>query len=106
MPPRKKVNPPAEQGPISPPSPTPPSSDWNEWSLHTGENLPNHTKSLIGHGRFVTVGVPGRVLFRTREEVYRFCAWALHYADTFLPHDTDLEEQDHLTFEEFRATTE
>jgi hypothetical protein len=59
----------------------------NEFALHTGQNLPNHTSSLEGRGKFVRVGYPAPVIFRSKQEVYRFCAYALSMAET-LPDET------------------
>lgn len=53
----------------------------NEYSLHTGANLPNHTATLAGRGKFVTVGVPDAPVFRTKQSVYRFCAYLLSMAE-------------------------
>lgn len=53
----------------------------NEYALMTGQNLPNHTMTAQGKGRFVKVGFPAVPVFRTRQQVYRFCAYALSLAD-------------------------
>jgi hypothetical protein len=67
----------------------------NEFSLITGTNMANHSTALAGRAKFVKVGIPIPV-FRTKQEVYRFCAYALALAET-LPH----EGGEH-TFEEVR----
>lgn len=51
----------------------------NQFAVHTGQNLENHSKSLAGRGKFVKPGVP--VLdFRTKQEVFRFAAHLLTQA--------------------------
>lgn len=77
------------------PSETEPAIDTtNTYAIQTGENLPNHTTSLTGRGRFVKTGIAKPVIFRTRQEAYRFCAWVLALAEV-LPN-----EDDYSTFEE------
>ena len=53
----------------------------NEYALMTGQNLPNHTMTAVGKGRFVKVGFPSVPTFRTRQQAFRFCAYALLLAD-------------------------
>lgn len=65
----------------------------NEYAIGSGTNLPNHTTTLAGRGNFVQFGM-GPKAFRTRQEVYRVCAWLLTAADT-LP-----DEDEEHTFEE------
>lgn len=59
----------------------PPVNTLNEFVLMAGENLPNHTTTLAGRGKFVASGAQRPPQFRTKQEVYRFCAWALLMAD-------------------------
>ncbi len=49
----------------------------NEYMFHMGQNLPNHTVAANGRARFVRVGRGDPPTFRTKQEVFRFCAWAL-----------------------------
>lgn len=51
----------------------------NEFMLVSGRNLPNHTMSMQGKGQYVQVGrgAGTPLCFRTKQEIYRFCAWAL-----------------------------
>lgn len=49
----------------------------NEFVLGLGRNLPNHSESMNGRGNFVKVQSYKPVVFRTKQEVYRFCSWAL-----------------------------
>lgn len=66
----------------------------NEWMLSYGSNMDNHSYTLAGRGKFVKVGRPDTVIFRTQQEIYRFCAHLMAQA-VLLPH----EEGEH-TFEE------
>lgn len=72
----------------------------NEYALQQGENLPNHTASLAGRGKFVKIGLAKPVIFRTRQEAYRFCGWALSLAE-MLPN----EDGSH-SFEDVREAIE
>jgi hypothetical protein len=55
----------------------------NDFAVGAGENLPNHAQSLKGRGKFVRAAIPTvPLIFRTRQEVFRFCAYALAMADT------------------------
>jgi hypothetical protein len=57
-----------------------PINTMNEYIMVAGENLANHSTSLVGRGRFVR---PSTLpTFRTRQEAYRFCAYALLMSDT------------------------
>lgn len=53
----------------------------NEYALSAGTNLPNHSTSLSGRGKFVKAGIPTPPCFRTKQEVYRFCVYALILAE-------------------------
>lgn len=81
-------NPPAE--------PEVPINTVNEHVLMTGQNMPNHTTSLAGLGNFIKVGAqtPNGLLFRTKQSVYRFCAYAILMSDA-LP-----DEEGEHTFEQ------
>lgn len=67
-----------------------PKSD-NEFGVLAGENLPNHTTSLQGLGRFVRVAI-GNPTVRTRQGAYRLAAHILAKAQT-LPHETEEGEE-------------
>ena len=67
----------------------------NEFILTGGQNLPNHSQTIKGLGKFVKVGVPSVVLFRTRQAAYRFAAWLLCMADT-LPDEPGEHEFDEI----------
>lgn len=65
----------------------------NDWALHAGENLPNHSKSLIGRGKFVKQGMQEVPTFRTRQEAYRYAAWLVSMAE-ILPDEEGCETHD------------
>lgn len=58
----------------------------NEYMIQAGENLPNHTTSLTGRGKYVKVGIGKPMTFRTRQEAYRVCAWIMSMVD-ILPNE-------------------
>ena len=43
----------------------------NEFGLVSGENMPNHTASMRGRGKFVMATTPVPFIIRTRQEAYR-----------------------------------
>jgi len=53
----------------------------NEYVVVSGTNLPNHSTSLEGRGKFVKVasGVPP--VCRTKQQVFRLCAWLMSMAE-------------------------
>lgn len=53
----------------------------NQFALQVGENLPNHTMSALGMGRFIRTGVNGPLVFRTKQSVYRMCAYLMIMAE-------------------------
>lgn len=57
----------------------------NDYALHAGKNLPNHSTSMAGLGKFVTQGVPTVPLFRTKQDAYRYAAWLCTLAEVVLP---------------------
>lgn len=71
----------------------------NEFALHAGTNLPNHSTTLDGRGKFVRTGAE-RPVFRTRQSAYRFAAWLLAMAER-LP-----DEEDAVTFDQVREAVE
>lgn len=68
----------------------------NDYALNAGQNLANHSTSLAGRGKFVRVGMPIPVVFRTKQAAYRFAAWLLALAEA---HDLPDEDGAH-TFEQ------
>jgi hypothetical protein len=69
----------------------------NEYMIHYGENLPNHSTSLNGRGKFVKIGMQTPPVFRTKQEAYRFCSYILAMAP-LLP-----DEPGNHTYEEVEA---
>lgn len=66
----------------------------NKFAIQVGENLPNHSTSLIGRAKFVKPGIGIMPIFRTKQEAFRFCAWVMALA-AVLP-----DEDGAHTFEE------
>lgn len=66
----------------------------NQFGLSVGENLPNHTLSQQGRGKFVRPMVLTPPTFRTRQEAFRFAAWLLALADTLPDEDGAHEFED------------
>lgn len=69
----------------------------NDYGLACGQNLPNHSASMAGRGKFVRQVIPKVPEFRTKQEAYRYAAWLATLAETHLPDDKDSESH---TFEE------
>lgn len=69
----------------------------NEFAVNSGTNMPNHSMSMRGRGKYVQVGTGTPPVLRTRQEVYRFVAHLLHHADLIdLPDEPDAVELDDL----------
>jgi hypothetical protein len=67
----------------------------NSYVVTRGENLPNHSTSLSGRGKFVGVSVyPIQV--RTAQEAFKLAAWLVAMTEDYLPD----EEDDERSFEE------
>ncbi len=70
----------------------------NSYVVTRGENLPNHSHSLNGRGRFVGVSVyPIQV--RTAQEAFTLAAWLTAMAEDYLPNN----DEDERTAEEVLA---
>ena len=78
--------------------PVPEVNSTNEFMLGYGENMPNHTQTMRGRGKYVKPGLPTPIAFRTKQEVYRFAAWAMTMGDAMLP-----DEDGAHTFDEVQA---
>lgn len=63
---------------------TPEVDNTNEFIISKGENLPNHSTSMRGLGKFVRQSTPVVPEFRTRHAAYRYAAWLITQAE-FLP---------------------
>jgi hypothetical protein len=59
----------------------------NQFALSAGENLPNHTLSQQGKGRFVRPMLQSVPTFRTKQEAYRFAGWLLALSVTLPDED-------------------
>jgi len=55
----------------------PPVNTINDGIIVSGRNLPNHTMTLQGRGKFIGSGALRPPQWRTKQELYRFVAWAL-----------------------------
>jgi len=64
----------------------------NEYAIGAGENLPNHSASLAGKGKFVRQMVPEVPMFRTRQQAYRYAAYLLELAANHLPDEEGCTE--------------
>lgn len=62
----------------------------NDHALHLGQNLPNHSTSLAGRGKYIAQGVALPPLWRTRQDAYRYAAWLITMAEA-LPNEDDCE---------------
>jgi hypothetical protein len=71
----------------------------NEYALHSGTNMPNHSTTLSGRGKFVRTGAE-RPIFRTKQAAYRYAAWLLCLAEA-LP-----DEDDAVSFEQVLEAVE
>jgi hypothetical protein len=81
------------------PDPTP-IDTINEYAMSAGQNLPNHSTSIAGRGRFVRQSIPDVPTFRTKQQAYRYAAWLIEMAGNHLPDEDGCELH---TFEEVRA---
>lgn len=68
----------------------------NDFALCAGQNLPNHSTSMIGRGRFVRQGKSEVPIFRTKQDAYRYAAWLILLAEVHLPDD---DGQENVTYE-------
>jgi hypothetical protein len=64
----------------------------NQFTVHPGQNLPNHTTSMAGRGKYVRLGMSGPIVLRTKQEVYRLIAW-LEIVEEIqdLPHEDEYQ---------------
>lgn len=73
----------------------------NEFAVHKGENLPNHSASLMGRGKFVLIGMQPIPPLRTKQQAYCLAAYLVSMAETLPDEDTGA-----YTFEEIREAIE
>jgi hypothetical protein len=67
-----------------------------------GQNLPNHTATRDGRGRFVAPSItnPASFQFRSKDDALRCAAWLVTLAEMWLP-DADMAHPH--TFDEYLA---
>lgn len=70
-------------------APTHKPSAANEYNIGTGENLPNHSASLAGRGKFIRQRMPDMPTFRTKQSAFRYAAWLVALAEDFLPDESE-----------------
>lgn len=68
----------------------------NDFALAAGENLPNHSASMLGRGKFIRQSRSDVPTIRDRQTAYRYAAWLVLMAD-MLPDD---EGQEGITFDD------
>jgi len=71
----------------------------NDYLLMFGQNLPNHSTSIAGRGKFVRQSIVETPTFRTAQQAYRYAAWLATMAE-MLPDEAGAEEH---TFDAVRA---
>lgn len=71
----------------------------NDFLLSSGENLPNHSMSRAGLGKFVHQALSDHPVWRTRQDAYRYAGWLLTLAE-ILP---DSEGEEGVTFEQVKT---
>lgn len=69
----------------------------NRYILGAGENLPNHSATLQGRGKFVRQSLTEIPTFRTRQDAYRYAAYLVTLAEKWLPDEEGCEAQDFET---------
>lgn len=68
----------------------------NEFALSFGQNMPNHSWSQIGRGKFVRVGTPDPCIWRTKQSAFRFAAWLATMAE-MLPDEEGMHTLEQIT---------
>jgi hypothetical protein len=69
----------------------------NSYMLSAGQNLPNHSTSMAGRGKFVRQSMNVIPEFRTKQQAYRFAAYLVTMADSWLPDEEGSELHDFET---------
>ncbi len=72
----------------------------NDGAIMSGNNLPNHSTTLAGRGKFVGSAAQRVPQWRTKQELYRFIGWALVMEER---HDLPNEEGEHTLEEVIQA---
>lgn len=74
----------------------------NEFIVLSGQNLPNHTASLQGLGKFVTFGTGVVPIIRTRDALFRMIAHMINKAEQIdLPPESQGEGVDPYTLDDY-----
>lgn len=68
----------------------------NDYIIGFGENLPNHSESMSGRGKYVRQMRADLPTFRDRHVAYRYAAYIITMAE-LLPED---KEQEGITFDD------
>lgn len=68
----------------------------NDYIIGFGENLPNHSESMSGRGKYVRQMRADLPTFRNRHVAYRYAAYIITMAE-LLPED---KEQEGITFDD------
>lgn len=79
----------------------------NQFAVAAGVNLPNHSKTMAGRGRFLAIrNTTGNgIVLRTRTEALRLAGWLLVLADIHnLPWEDDTEVSLEEMIEAIRRT--
>jgi len=63
----------------------------NDYAISVGQNLPNHTTSLVGRGKYVRQMISNFPIFRTKQEAYRYAAYLMLLAENSLPDEEGCE---------------
>lgn len=77
-------------------SDTAPIKTINDFLIGGGENLPNHSASMMGRGKFIRQNRSDVPTFRDRQTAYRYAAYLITLADV-LP---DEDGQEGITFDD------
>lgn len=76
---------------------TPPVNTMNDYGLSAGQNLPNHSTSMVGRGKFIKQVTALGPVFRDRQTAYRYAAYLVTMAEVHLPDENDCEAHDFPT---------
>ncbi|HTS10100.1 MAG TPA: hypothetical protein VMP68_31345 [Candidatus Eisenbacteria bacterium] len=72
----------------------------NDYLISSGENLPNHSASMMGRGKFIRQSRMDIPTFRDRQSAFRYAAYVVEMADALLPDD---DGQEGVTFNDVRS---
>lgn len=63
----------------------------NDYALCAGQNLPNHSTSMLGRGNFVRQSSQIPPTFRTKQSAFRYAAYLITMAEIHLPDEKRAE---------------